>query len=55
MLRHVLEHHSFGGLLGMAAGYSIVAIASVLLIADGLARNSMLWPHVISTVSPWLR
>jgi hypothetical protein len=54
MLRYIIEHRSFGGLLGMAAGYGIIAIVCVLLIADGLARNSMLWPHVISTVSPWL-
>jgi hypothetical protein len=50
MLRHVVEHHSFGGLLGMAATYGIGATLGVLLIADAVIRNSKLWPHLISTV-----
>jgi hypothetical protein len=51
MLRHVVEHHSFGGLLGMAATYGIGAILGVLLIADAVVRNSKLWPHLMSAVS----
>jgi hypothetical protein len=50
MLRHVIERHSFGRLLGMAASYAIGATACALLIADGVVRKSMLWPRLISTV-----
>jgi hypothetical protein len=51
MLRYIIEHHSFGGLLGMAAGYSTVAILCVLLLADGVVRDSMLWRLIISTAA----
>ena len=51
MLRHVIGHHPFGYLLGMAAGYSIGATFCVLLIADGVVRHSMLWPYLISAAA----
>jgi len=48
MLRHVIENCSFGPLLAMAACYSIGATLCVLLLADGVAHNSALWPHIVS-------
>jgi hypothetical protein len=47
MLRGIIERSAFFALLGMAATYALVATLGVILLADGLARASVFWPHVM--------
>jgi hypothetical protein len=47
MLRGIIERSAFSALLGMAATYALVATLGVMLLADGLARASVFWPHVM--------
>ena len=44
MLRRMIQTSAFAGLLGMAATYSLAATLGVILMADGLARVSVVWP-----------
>jgi hypothetical protein len=47
MMRHLIERFAFAALLGMAAAYAFAATLGVILMADGLARVSVVWPHVM--------
>jgi hypothetical protein len=47
MLRRIIQTSAFAGLLGMAATYTLVATLAAILMADGLARVSVVWPHVM--------
>jgi hypothetical protein len=46
MLRRVIQTSGFPVFLGMAATYALVAMLGAILIADGLARTSVVWPHL---------
>jgi hypothetical protein len=48
MLRRIIQNSAFPALLGMAATYTLAATLVVLFAADGLARTSVLWTHVMS-------
>jgi len=48
MLRRIIQNSAFPALLGMAATYALAATLVVLFAADGLARSSVLWTHVMS-------
>jgi hypothetical protein len=55
MLRRIIERSAFTALLGMAATYALAATLGVILMADALARVSVVWPHVmppLATVMP---
>ena len=41
MLRHIIQNSAFATLLGMAATYALTATVALLLMADSLARNSI--------------
>jgi hypothetical protein len=48
MLRRVIQTSGFPVFLGMAATYALAAMLGALLIADGLARSSVVWPHLLA-------
>jgi hypothetical protein len=47
MLRRIIERSAFVALLGMAATYALAATLGVILMADGLARVSVVWPRLM--------
>jgi hypothetical protein len=48
MLRRIIQTSGFATLLGMAATYALVATLGAILLADGLARASVMWPHLMA-------
>jgi hypothetical protein len=48
MLRRVIQTSGFPAFLGMAATYALVAMLGAILVADGLARSSVVWPHLLA-------
>ncbi len=48
MLRSIIQTSGFAAFLGMAAAYAVVATLGAILMADGLARASVVWPHLVS-------
>jgi hypothetical protein len=51
MLRRVIQTSAFAGLLAMAAAYTFAATLGVILLADGLARASVVWPHIMPSAA----
>jgi hypothetical protein len=43
----MIQTSAFAVLLGMAAAYTFAATLGVILMADGLARASVVWPHLM--------
>jgi hypothetical protein len=46
MLRSTIERSPFSALLGAASVYAIVTSLGIILMADGLTRVPVLWPHI---------
>lgn len=51
MLRRIIQRSGFAALLGMAATYTLAATLGVILMADGLARASVVWPHLMPSAA----
>ncbi|MGH9637610.1 MAG: hypothetical protein ACRD72_22475 [Candidatus Angelobacter sp.] len=48
MWHRVIETAGFPAFLGIAATYAFVAMLSAILVANGLARAPVLWPHLLA-------
>jgi hypothetical protein len=51
MLRRIIQTSAFVGLLAMAAAYTVAATLGMILLADGLARASVVWPHIMPSAA----
>jgi hypothetical protein len=47
MFRRVIETAGFPAFLGVVATYAVVAMLTAVLVADGLTRAPVLWPHLL--------
>jgi len=50
MLPRIIRDVAFPTLLGIAAIYALATTIGVILLADAMARVSVVWPHVMPAV-----